>query len=51
MREFPVGVLAFLLCAFTIATVSCTYWRYEECRKVGHGTLYCLWVISSKGAR
>lgn len=25
---------------------SCTSWRWQECRKVGHGVAYCTWSLS-----
>lgn len=27
---------------------SCEKWKYEECKKVGHGTLYCVIKIGEE---
>ncbi len=40
-----IGIFALVLGMISIP-VSCRVWSFKECKKVGHGTLYC--VIYSK---
>lgn len=25
--------------------ISCERWKYNECKKVGHGAAYCIWKM------
>lgn len=45
MRVFLifVGVVAIISGA-----VSCQTWRFHECKKVGHGTAYCVYSLGNK---
>jgi hypothetical protein len=36
----------FIVALFAMA-YSCESWKYKECRKVGHSTLYCVSKIGS----
>ena len=43
MKPFWMLLTLILLC-FLIG--SCAQWRWKECRQVGHGVAYCVWVVS-----
>jgi len=42
MREFIKLLFVVLVVLSLIGTVGgCQYWKWNECRKVGHGRVYC----------
>lgn len=43
-----VALVAGVIVAFLLVVGSCTRWKWNECRGVGHGVLYCVNQMGSK---
>ena len=41
-------LVAAVIVAFLLVVGSCTRWKWNECRGVGHGVLYCINDMGSK---
>jgi hypothetical protein len=41
-RVIETGFVVIVIVVFLLLVGSCARWKFNECKKVGHSTLYCI---------
>jgi Ca2+/Na+ antiporter len=47
-EKLQLAAMVLLIVALLLGIGSCTRWKWNECRGVGHGALYCIHMMGSK---